>query len=137
MLVTKQLTVAIDFHMKKEKKKWKSVATMYYLVTNILQTTFFYVQQKKEYFKVLIWQMHIHIWCFRLQIKWFTNPYPYNHNQPRKSICQNPLFFPPIVISEILNIFSKKNIPKYILLPQQNAITGAQSRHYDITTRVA
>lgn len=42
-----------------------------------------------------------------------------------------------IVISEILNIFSKKNIPKYILLPQQNAITGAQSRHYDITTRVA
>lgn len=48
-----------------------------------------------------------------------------------------PLVSPPIVISEILNIFSKKNIPKYILLPQQNAITGAQSRHYDITTRVA
>ncbi len=35
MLVTKQLTVATDFHSMEKKILWKSVATVNSLVTNI------------------------------------------------------------------------------------------------------
>ncbi len=47
MLVTKQLTVATDFHsMEKNKILWKSMATINCLAANILQNIFC-VQQKK------------------------------------------------------------------------------------------
>ncbi len=36
MLVTKQLTVAIDFNSMKKKILWKSMATVNRLVTNII-----------------------------------------------------------------------------------------------------
>ncbi len=46
MLVTKQLTVAIDFY--NIFLLWKSMATVSCLVTNILQNIFFCVQQQKQ-----------------------------------------------------------------------------------------
>ncbi len=51
MLVTKQLTAAIDFHSM-GKIPWKSMATISCSVTNILQNIFFCVQQKKGLEKV-------------------------------------------------------------------------------------
>ncbi len=46
MLEIKELLVAIDIHSM-GKILWKSMATVNFLVTNILQNTFFCVQQKK------------------------------------------------------------------------------------------
>ncbi len=47
MLFTKQFMVPIDFHSI-FPILWKSMATVNYLVTNILQNIFFCVQQNKE-----------------------------------------------------------------------------------------
>ncbi len=47
-MVTKYLTVAIDFYSIFFPILWKSMATVNCLVTNILQNTFFCVQQLKE-----------------------------------------------------------------------------------------
>ncbi len=47
MLITKQLTVAINFHSI-EKVQWKSMANINCLVTKILHNTLFCAQQKKK-----------------------------------------------------------------------------------------
>ncbi len=47
MFISKQLTVAIDFHSI-FSMVWKSVATIDSLVNNSFQNIFFCVQQKKE-----------------------------------------------------------------------------------------
>ncbi len=49
MQVTKQLTVAIDFHsIFVCSIPWKPMATVNWLITNIFQNIFFSVQQTKE-----------------------------------------------------------------------------------------
>ncbi len=47
-VVTKQLTVATDFHIIEKKMLWKSMATINCLVTNIFQNIFYCVPQRKE-----------------------------------------------------------------------------------------
>ncbi len=53
MWVTKQLTVAIDFHgMKKNAMQYNTMATMNCLVSNNLQNIVFSVQQREIPFNV-------------------------------------------------------------------------------------
>ncbi len=80
-LVTKQLTVAIDFHSM-DKILYKSMATINCLVTIILQNTFCCVQQKKE--------THIWVWVNddRIFILGWTIPLSVSNNEYFKKFNQ-------------------------------------------------
>ncbi len=60
MFISKQLTVAIDFHSI-FSMVWKSVATIDSLVNNSFQNIFFCVQQKKE-ICVICLEQHDRVW---------------------------------------------------------------------------
>ncbi len=81
MLVTKQLTVATDFHSTFYCSiLWKAMATVNSLVTNILQNIFFCAQQKK-----LLW-----VWSNLSVRKWWQNSHFWvNYSFKLIFHCQN------------------------------------------------
>ncbi len=81
MLVTKQLTVATDFHSTFYCSiLWKAMATVNSLVTNILQNIFFCAQQKK-----LLW-----VWSNLSVRKWWQNSHFWvNYSFKLILHCQN------------------------------------------------